>query len=126
MYTLRLFVKFSILVIKRALMTRQERLISEMIATHDGTLASMVKKADRAKRLLLQSIFDRQIQEYIHRTCRIPIDSHDRYIYGLNSIIIHHPSSFDRVRRFSKKNRFISPRDYDRFISFFFSFLKDL
>ena len=107
-------------------MTKQERFISEMIASQDDILALMMSKADRANSLLFQSIFDRQIQEYIHRICRIPIDLHDRYIYRLNSIIIHHPSSFDRVRRFSKNNRFISPGNYDRFTLFFFSFLKDL
>lgn len=125
MFILRSFVEFSIVIIKRTLMSKQERFISEIIALKDENLASIISKSNQANSLLLQSIFDRQIQEYIHRICRIPIDHHDRYIYQLNSIIIHHPSSFDGIKHLSKKNRFLSPRDYDRFIVYFFSFLKD-
>ena len=126
MYILQSIVGLSIFLIKRTLMTKQERFVSEIIALHDENLRSIIHKADRAETLLLQSIFDRQIQEYIHRICRIPIDLHDRCIYRFNSMIIHHPSDFDRVIPFPKKHRFIPSREYDQFALFFLNMLKDL
>jgi len=105
-------------------MTKQERIISEIIALHDQNLELIINKSDYAKNLLLQSIFDRQIQEYIHLNCKIPIEIYDRYIYQLNSLIIHNPSHFDRYKNLLDKNRFISEIEYSKFSLFFLKFLK--
>jgi hypothetical protein len=105
-------------------MTKQERLISEIIALYDQNLESMINKSDQTQTLLLQSIFDRQIQEYIHWNCQIPIDIYDRFMYRLNSVIIHNPNEFDRYKNLFDKNRFISEREYHEFSLFFSSFLK--
>lgn len=106
MYIQKSFLRLSVFIIKRKLMTKQERFISETIALNDRNLQSMINKSDQSRTLLLQTIFDRQIQEYIHRCCQIPIDIHDRYIYRLNSMIIHHPNEFDLYKNLSDKNRF--------------------
>jgi hypothetical protein len=98
-------------------------LISEIVASHDQNLELMVNKSDNANNLLLQSLFDRQIQEYIHSNCQIPIEIYDRYMYRLNSLIIHHPSHFDKHKHFLDKNRFISEMEYYKFSLFFFKFL---
>lgn len=105
-------------------MTKQERFISETIALHDQNLKIILNKSDSMKSLLLQSIFDRQIQEYIHSNYQIPIDIYDRYMYRLNSLIIHNPNHFYRYKNFSNKNRFISPNEYEKFSLFFSHFLK--
>jgi hypothetical protein len=93
-------------------MTKQERFISKNLALYDQNLESMINKSDQSRTLLLQSIFDRQIQEYIHRNYQIPIDIHDRYIYRLNSMIIHNPNEFDRYKNLSDKNRFRESREF--------------
>ncbi|CAF0778098.1 unnamed protein product [Rotaria sordida] len=102
-------------------MTKQERLISEIIAVHDQNLESIINKSDYAKNLLLQSLFDRQIQEYIHLNYNIPIEIYDKYMYRLNSLIIHNPNDFDKYKNLLDKNRFISEIEYNQFLLFFFS-----
>ncbi|CAF3406406.1 unnamed protein product [Rotaria socialis] len=104
-------------------MTKQERLLSEIIALHDRNLELIIDKSDSARSLLLQSLFDRQIQEYIHLNYHIPIETYDNYMYRLNSMIIHHPNDFDRHKNLSDKNRFLSEREYYRFKFFFLKFL---
>jgi hypothetical protein len=104
-------------------MTKQERIVSEIIALHDKNLQSVIKKSDDAKSLLLQSLFDRQIQEYIHLNCQIPIELYDRDIYRLNSFIIHNPSDFDRYDNLLDKNRFLTKSEYYKFSLFFLNFL---
>jgi len=105
-------------------MTKKERIINEFIALRDRNLESIINKSDYAKTLLLQAIFDRQIQEYIHWNYRIPIEIYDRYIYRLNSLIIHNPSDFDKYQNLLDKNRFISEIEDDKFPFFFLNFLK--
>jgi hypothetical protein len=82
----------------------------------------ILNKSDDAKSLVLQSLFDRQIQEYIHRYYQIPIEIYDRYMYRLNSLIIHNPSDFDKYKQFLDKNRFISEKEYYKFSLFFLKF----
>ena len=103
-------------------MTKQERIISEIIALHDQHLEAIINKSDYANSLLLQSLFDRQIQEYIHLKCQIPIDIYDRYMYRLNSLIIHNPGDFDTYKSFLVKNRFISNIEFEEFAFFFLKF----
>ena len=97
----------NIVIMQRKLMTKQERFISKTIAMHDKNLQSIVIKSDNAKSLLLQSLFDRQIQEYIHLYWRIPIEEFDKYIYRLNSFITHNPSEFDQYESLLDENRFL-------------------
>jgi len=104
-------------------MTKQERIISKIIALHDQNLQLIINKSDCTKYLLLQSIFDRQIQEYIHLNYKIPIEIYDRYIYQLNSLIIHNPSHFDKYENLSDKNRFISEIEYYKFSLLFLKFI---
>ena len=111
---LHLFGKQFFVVMKRKLMTKQERLVSEMIALHDACLESTMNKSDKANRLIEQALFDRQIQECIHRQYRIPIDRLDRSVYRLNSVIIHHPSRFDGYDGFLDQHRFLSGLDYEQ------------
>lgn len=108
------FGKQLFVVMNRKLMTKQERLVGEMIALHDASLESIMNKSDKAHRLIEQSLFDRQIQEYIHRQYRIPIDRLDRSVYRLNSVIIHHPSRFDGYDGFLDQHRFLSDLDYEQ------------
>ena len=96
-------------------MTTQERLVTEIIASHDAGLQSTMNKSDKANSLIEQSLFDRQIQERIHGQYRIPIDRLDRSIYRLNSVIIHHPSQFDGYDGFLDRHRFVSDIDYAKF-----------
>ncbi|CAF2340575.1 unnamed protein product [Rotaria sp. Silwood2] len=111
------------IMMKRKLMTKQERSISEIIALHDQNLESIINKSDYAKNLLLQSLFDRQIQEYIHLNYDIPIEIYDKYMYRLNSLIIHNPNDFDKYKNLLDGNRFISEMEYKRFLSFFSNFV---
>ena len=94
-------------------MTKQERSLGELLARRDRSLESMVNKADSANTLILQSLFDRQIQEYVHTRCRVPIGVYDRWTYRLNSAIIHHPSDYDGYPNLRAQHRFISGRDDD-------------
>ena len=92
-------------------MTKQERSSGEWMARRDRNLESMLNKADRANTLILQSLFDRQIQEYVHTRCRVPIGAYDRWTYRLNSSIIHHPSDYDGYPNLCAQHRFISGED---------------
>ncbi|CAF3366726.1 unnamed protein product, partial [Rotaria sp. Silwood1] len=125
MYIQKLFTRLSLsnIIMKRKLMTKQERLISEIIALHDQNLESIVNKSDHTKSLLLQSLFDRQIQEYIHLNYDIPIEIYDKCMYRLNSLIIHNPNDFDKYESLLDKNRFISEMEYNSFLLFFSNFL---
>lgn len=96
------------IIIQRKLMTKQERLISEIIALRDKNLQSIINKSDTTRTLLLQSLFDRQIQEYIHLQYRMPIRLDEKYIYRLNSLIIHNPNQFDQYKSLLDKNRITS------------------
>ena len=125
MYIQKSFLCLSLInriIIKRNLMTKQERLISEIIALHDQNFELILNKSDYMKSLVLQSLFDRQIQEYIHRHYQIPIEIYDRYMYRLNSLIIYNPSDFDKYEQFLDKNRFISEKECYKFSLFFLKF----
>ncbi|UJR28407.1 hypothetical protein I4U23_009647 [Adineta vaga] len=104
-------------------MSIRERLIGERLALYDQDLELIINKSDSCKTLLLQSIFDRQIQEYIHWNRLIPIEIYDKYMYRINSFIIHHPSDFDRYENLLDKNRFIAENEYHKFAKFFSNFL---
>lgn len=99
---------------KRNFMTKKERLISEIIALHDQNVETILNKSDSANNLLLQSLFDRQLQEYIHSNYSIPIQVFDKYIYRLNSLFIHNPNDFDKYKSLPDKIRFISEKEYNR------------